>query len=171
MSCPERAFPQTLGVPIWRAWHPSIYLWNRREGGRGLTFKRMTVHWRSDKNWWEAIRYKRAEESASRGLEPQHLLAGTHQLNDTPPGAKTPPQFSSVTQSCPTLCKPMDCSVPGFPIHHQPPELAQIHVHRIGDIIQPSHPLSSPSPPAFNLRLTIKGQKGSGPRNLHSFPK
>ena len=50
-------------------------------------------------------------------------------------------QFSSVTQSCPTLCDPMDCSMPGFPVHHQLPELAQTHVHRVSDAIQPSHPL------------------------------
>ena len=60
-------------------------------------------------------------------------------------------QFSSVTQSCPVLCDPMDCSTPAFPVHHQLPELAQIHVHHVGDAIQPSHPLSSPSPPAFKL--------------------
>ena len=60
-------------------------------------------------------------------------------------------QFSSVIQSCPTLCDPMDCSMPGLPIHHQLPEPTQTHVHRVSDAIQPSHPLSSPSPPAFNL--------------------
>ena len=60
-------------------------------------------------------------------------------------------QFSPVAQSCLTLCNPMDCSTPGFPVHHQLPELAQTHVHRVGDAIQPPHPLSSPSPPAFNL--------------------
>ena len=59
-------------------------------------------------------------------------------------------QFSSVTQSCPTLCDPMDCSMPGLPAHHQLPESAQTHVHRVGDAIQPSHPLSSPSPPFPN---------------------
>ena len=59
-------------------------------------------------------------------------------------------QFSSVAQSCLTLCDPMDWSRPGFPVFHQPLELAQTHVHRAGDAIQPSHPLSSPSPPAFN---------------------
>ena len=53
--------------------------------------------------------------------------------------------------SCLTFCNPMDCSTPGFPVHHQVPELAQTHVHQVGDAIQPSHPLSSPSPPAFNL--------------------
>ena len=56
-------------------------------------------------------------------------------------------QFSSVTQSCLTLCDPRDCSTPGFPV--QIPELARIHVHQVGDAIRPSHPLSSP--PAFNL--------------------
>ena len=55
-------------------------------------------------------------------------------------------EFSLVTQSCPTFCHPMNCSTPGLPIHYQLPELAQIHVHRVGDAIQPSHPLSSPSP-------------------------
>ena len=59
--------------------------------------------------------------------------------------------FSSVTQSCPTLCDPMDCSMPGFPVHHQLLELAQTHVHRVSDAIQPYHPLSFPSPPVFNL--------------------
>ena len=54
-------------------------------------------------------------------------------------------QFSSVTESCPTLCDPMDCSTPGFPVHHQLPGLAQTHVHWVGDAIQPSHPLLSPS--------------------------
>ena len=58
--------------------------------------------------------------------------------------------FSSVTQPCPSLCDPKVYSMPGFPVHHQLPELAQIHVHRISDAIQPSHPLSSPSPLAFN---------------------
>ena len=60
-------------------------------------------------------------------------------------------QFSSVAQSYLTLCGPMDCSTPGFPVHHQLPELAQTHVHRVSDAIQSSHPLLSPSPPAFNL--------------------
>ena len=58
--------------------------------------------------------------------------------------------FSSVAQSCPTLCDPMDCSTPGLPVHHQILEFTQTHVHQIGDAIQPSDPLSSPSP-AFNL--------------------
>ena len=55
------------------------------------------------------------------------------------------------TQSCPTLCDPMACSTPGLPVHHQLPEFTQTHVLRVGDAIHPSHPLSSPSPLAFNL--------------------
>ena len=60
-------------------------------------------------------------------------------------------QFSSVTQSCPTLCDPMDCSTPGLPVRHQLPEFTQTRVHGVSDAIQPSHPLSSPSPPTLNL--------------------
>ena len=60
-------------------------------------------------------------------------------------------KFSSVTQSCLTLGNTTDCSTPGFTFHHQLLVLAQTHVHQIGNVIQPSHPLSSPSPPAFNL--------------------
>ena len=83
----------------------------------------------------------------------------THTHTHTPPAR--PPhtqeiygasvQFSLVTESCLTLCHPMDCTTPGFPVHHQLPELTQTHVHRVGDAIQSSHPLSSPSPPAFSL--------------------
>ena len=64
--------------------------------------------------------------------------------------AMTNLQFSSVTQSCPTLCDPMNCSTPGLPVHHQVPEFTQTHVHWVSDAIQPSHPLSSPSPPDPN---------------------
>ena len=61
-------------------------------------------------------------------------------------------QFSSVAQSCPTLCDPMNCSTPGLPVHHQLPEFTQTHVHWVGNAIQPSScPLSAPSPPALNL--------------------
>ena len=59
-------------------------------------------------------------------------------------------QFSSVTQLCPTLCNPTNRNTPGFPVHHQLPESTQTHVPQVGDAIQPSHPLSSPSPPALN---------------------
>ena len=59
-------------------------------------------------------------------------------------------QFSSVAQSCPTLCDPMNRRTPGLPVHHQLPEFTQTHVHRVSDAIQPSHLLSFPSPPAPN---------------------
>ena len=59
-------------------------------------------------------------------------------------------QFSSVAQSCLTLCDPMNGSTPGFPVHHQLPEPTQTHVHHVTDAMQPSHPLSSPSPPSFS---------------------
>ena len=68
-----------------------------------------------------------------------------------PDGRRSYPfQFSSVAQSCPTLCDPVNRSTPGFPIHHQLPEFTQTHVHPVSDAIQPSHSLSSPSPPAPN---------------------
>ena len=59
-------------------------------------------------------------------------------------------QFSSVAQSCPTLCNPMNCSTPGLPVHQKLPDFTETHAHRFGDAIQPSYPLSSPSPPASN---------------------
>ena len=60
-------------------------------------------------------------------------------------------QFISVAQLCPTICNPMNCSTPGFPVHHQLLEFTQTHIHWVGNAIQPSHPLLSPSPPALNL--------------------
>ena len=65
-------------------------------------------------------------------------------------------QFSSVAQSCLTPCNPMDCSTPGFPVHHQLLELAHIHVHWVGDAVKSSHPLSSLLPPAFNLSQHLR---------------
>ena len=58
-----------------------------------------------------------------------------------------------IARSCPTLCNPMNCSMPGFPVYHQLPEPTQTHVHCVSDAIQPYHPLSSPSPPTFNLPI------------------
>ena len=74
-----------------------------------------------------------------------HLVVGRSE------GSGKKVSFSSVAQSCPTLCDLRDCGMPGFSVHHQLSELAQTHVHRVGDAIQPCHPLSSPSPPALNL--------------------
>ena len=73
-------------------------------------------------------------------LEPSNVLVGIF----------SSVQFSSVAQSCPTLCNPMNRSTPGLPVHHQLPEFTQTHVHQVSDAIQPSHSLSFPSPPAPN---------------------
>ena len=84
-------------------------------------------------------------------------------------------QFSSVTQLCLTLCDPMNCSTPGLPIHHQLPELTQTHVHWVGDALQPSHPLSSPSPPApspsqhQSLFQWVSSSQSTGVSALASF--
>ena len=72
-------------------------------------------------------------------------------------------QFSSVAQSCPTLCDPMGCSTPGFPVHHQHPELTQTHIHTVGDAIQPSHPLLSP----YTIKVTISSVQFSAFPHIH----
>ena len=74
--------------------------------------------------------------------------------------------LTSVAQLCPTLCDPIDCSMPGFPVHHQLLELAQTHVHRVSDAIQPSHPLSSPFPPALNLSQQMSRFFTSGGQSI-----
>ena len=90
-------------------------------------------------------------------------------------------QIRSVTQSCPTLCDPMNHSTPGLPLHHQLLEFTETHVHRVSDAIQPSHPLSSPSPPALNpsqhqslfqwvSQLFAWGGQSTGVSALASFP-
>ena len=77
-------------------------------------------------------------------------LKWTSQINGKRKSSTYSVQFSSIAQSSLTLCDPMNPSTPGLPVHHQLPEFTQTHVHRVGDTIQPSHPLSSPSPPALN---------------------
>ena len=80
------------------------------------------------------------------------LLQKTWLIGKDPDAGKDSVQsVISVAQSCPTICNPMNRSSPGLPVHHQLLEFTQIHVHRVGDAIQPSHTLSSPSPPSFNL--------------------
>ena len=74
------------------------------------------------------------------------FMFGYHRLTDLKKYQKLQVQFSSVDQSCPTLCDPMNCSTLGLPVHHQFPKFTQTHVHRVSDAIQPPHPLSSPSP-------------------------
>ena len=94
-----------------------------------LEFTQTHIHWVGD------------------AIQPSHPLS-----SPSPPAINlSQHQFSSVTQLCLTLCDPMDCSMPGLPVHHQLPEFTQAHVHWVTDAIQPSHPLSSPCPPAFSL--------------------
>ena len=108
----------------------------------------------------------RSSKGARRPQPPEGALAPAIRVGQPPPARPALPevsgtrpvgkarsllQFSSVAQSCPTVCDLRDCSTPGLPVHHQLPELTQIQIHRVGDAIQPSHPLSSPSPPAPNL--------------------
>ena len=91
----------------------------------------------------------------------------------TPSGDHPPLYWNtccSVTKSYPTLCDPMDCSTPGFPVLRHMPELAQTHVHQVSDAIQPSHPLSSPSPPAFSLNGEAVLTASPEGNNLSCFP-
>ena len=90
------------------------------------------------------------QTQASLNVNPW-LFTNYYRFPLLPYGYQSSVQFNLVTQPCLTLCDPMDCSMPGFPAHHQLPELTQTHVHQVADAIQPSHPLSSPSPPAFSL--------------------
>ena len=95
-----------------------------------------------------AVNWKAAFPGASKSIQ----IATTNlQIVNFKWTSSSSPLLSSVTQSCPTLCNPMNCHTPGLPVCHQFPEFTQTHVHRVGDAIQPSHPLSSPSPPALNL--------------------
>ena len=100
----------------------------------------------SSQESWSGLPCPTPGDLPNPGIEPR---SPTLQADSLP--SEPSVQFSSVTQSCPTLCDPMNCSTPGLPVYHQLPEFTQIHVHWVGDAIQPSHPLPSPSPPAFNL--------------------
>ena len=101
------------------------------------------------------VTWKQCVESHS--MHEKNYSTAAHTLAPTPKRHREAHErslsrlVSPVTQSCPTLCNPMNCSTPGLPVHHQFPEFTQTHVHWVGDAIQPSHPLSSPSPPALNL--------------------
>ena len=101
------------------------------------------------------ILYQLSHKGSPLSSYPHHYSNGEKNIKHTDSivgiGNISSVQFSSVSQSCLTLCDPMDCSTPGFSVHHQLPELPQTHVHRVSDATQPSHSLSSLSPPAFNL--------------------
>ena len=90
---------------------------------------------------WERVRWHSHQQVNVKSVNKESRRVGCVLEGD---------QIRSVAQSCPTLCNPMNCSTPGLPVHHQLPEFTQTHVHRVGDAIQPSHPLPSHSPPAPN---------------------
>ena len=95
-----------------------------------------------------AAQYQKIEQSNQIGLIEQPSRKVGKRSKQTFLQRRHSVQFSSVTQSCPTLCDPMNCSTPGLPVLHQLPEFTQTHIHGVGDAIQPCHPLSSPSPAA-----------------------
>ena len=105
----------------------------------------------SRREHWSGLPFPTSGDLPDPGIKPVSLespVLAVSFLTAEPPEKPYPLQFSSVAQSCPTLCDPMNRSMPGHPVHHQLPEFIQTHVHPVSDAIQPSHPLSSPSPPA-----------------------
>ena len=104
-----------------------------------------SVHWFS----WSGLTFPSPGDLPNPGIEPKSPELQADSLPTELQGSQSV-QFSSVAQSCLTLCNPMNCSMPGLPVHHQLPESTQTHAHLVGDVIQPSHPLLSPSPPAPN---------------------
>ena len=108
----------------------------------------------SRQEYWNGLPFPPPGDLPDWGIEPVSPAASTltgRFFTTAPPGKPIIyVQFSPVTQSCPTLCHPMNHSMPGLPVHHQLLEFTQTHVHQVGDAIQASHPLSSPSPPAPN---------------------
>ena len=115
--------------------------WNLWGGGRGIA-----DHTQRIKNQ-NNIRFIKINTEVRRSTFWEKIILNIEFYIET---IKYVVQFCSVVQLYPTLCNSMDCSTPGFPVHHQPPEFIQTHVHWVGDAIRPSHPLLSPSP-AFSL--------------------
>ena len=108
----------------------------------------------SRQEYWSGLPCPPPEDLPNPGIKPTFLTLLHWQVGFLPlmpqPDPSVHIQFSSVAQSCPALCDPMNNTTPGLPVHHQLPEFTQTHVHQVGDAIQPSHPLSSPSPPTRN---------------------
>ena len=119
----------------------------RNQTAKGWKEPREVIHKTKEPSFSEKLRPRKGDfpRSQSELMTQQGTVLQSRTIYYT-----TSVQFSSVSQSCPTLCDPMNCSTPGLPVHHQLPEFTQTHVHRVGDAIQPSHPLSFPSPPAPN---------------------
>ena len=132
-----------------RKWQPTpVFLSEESQGQGSLVGCRLGLH-RVGHDWSDLAE---AAAAASPGRE-ELKDRRKKQWEKTSQGLPfiSSVQFSSAAQSCPTLCDPMDCSMQGLPVHHELPESTQTHVHWVSDAIQPSHPLSSPSPLAFNL--------------------
>ena len=106
----------------------------------------------SRQEYWSGLPFPFPGHLPDPGIEPRSPALEEDALTSEPPGKprRKLVQFRSVAQSCPTLCDPMNRSTPGLPVHYQLLEFTQTHIRRVGDAIQPSHPLSSPSPPAPN---------------------
>ena len=110
----------------------------------------------SRQEYWSGLPIPSPGDLPNPGMEPVSPVTSALQTDSLPaeplgkPQTRVSVQFSSVAQLCPTLCDTMNRSTPGLPVHHQLLEFTQTHVHRVSDAIQPSHPLSSPSPPAPN---------------------
>ena len=103
--------------------------------------------------YWSGLPFPPPVDLPDPGIKPASPALQVDSLSAEPlagVGSHLQIQFSSVAQSCLTLWDPMNCSKPGLPVHHHLPEFTQTHVHQVGDAIQPSHPLSSPFPPAPN---------------------
>ena len=115
------------------------------------------INYMSQRPWNKyCIRISKSVTQKSKAFASVKFLLGKRKDSLTTQGVDSAArllgiQFSSVIQLCPTLCNPMNRSTPGLPVHHQLPESSQTHVHCVSDAIQPSHPLSLPSPPALNL--------------------
>ena len=111
-----------------------------------------TVHWRYHAPWFQTVLQSFGNQDSMELTEKQTQNSmGQNWQARNKPTRMWRIQFSSVAQLCLALCDPMDSSTPGFTVHHQLPELTQTQVHQVGDAIQLSHPLSSPSSPTFNL--------------------
>ena len=114
----------------------------------------------SKQQYWSGLPFPTPGDRPDPGIEPttsvSPALPGGFFTTEPPGTPLLKHQFSSVTQSCPTLCDPMNCSTPGLPVHHQLLEFTQTHIHWVSGAIQPSHPLSSPSPPVNPTFLSKK---------------
>ena len=120
-------------------------IWIARRNINNLRYADNTTLMAESEDELKSLLMKVKEESENVGLK-----LNIEKTKITAPEPISSVQFSSVAQSCLTLCNPMNRSTPGLPVHHHLPEFTQAHVHQVGDAIQPSHPLSSPSPPAPN---------------------